>query len=127
MGRHRKLRESRLRKEVSQLKRVLAEKTVAVDFFKGAFQKVEARRQRKGESGEKASTTNPGSSVDARQPQYERMYYLALVSRADFYRSFREQQPEDEEMEVRSTFQITLEHRRRFTAELRRHGVVVTH
>jgi transposase-like protein len=49
--------ESRLRKEVSQLKRLLAEKAVEVDFFKGALQKVEARRQRRGSSGEKASTT----------------------------------------------------------------------
>jgi hypothetical protein len=30
------LRESTLRKEVSRLKRVLAEKTVELDFFKGA-------------------------------------------------------------------------------------------
>ena len=50
-------RESTLRKEVSQLKRLLADKTVEVDFFKGALQKVEARRQRRGSSGEKASTT----------------------------------------------------------------------
>ena len=39
-------RESTLRKEVSQLKRLLADKAVEVDFFKGALQKVEARRQR---------------------------------------------------------------------------------
>src|ERR1700720_752747 len=50
-------RESTLRKEVSQLKRLLAEKTVELDFFKGALQKVEARRQKNGTSGEKASTT----------------------------------------------------------------------
>jgi transposase len=50
-------REATLRKEVSQLKRVLAEKTLEVDFFKGALQKVEARRQKSGISGEKASTT----------------------------------------------------------------------
>src|SRR5215472_2951375 len=50
-------RESTLRKEVNQLKRLLAEKTVEVDFFKGALQKVEARRQRRGSSGETASTT----------------------------------------------------------------------
>jgi hypothetical protein len=53
-------RESKLRKEVSKLKRVLADKTVEADFFKGALQKVEARRQRRGESGEKASTTKSG-------------------------------------------------------------------
>jgi predicted RNase H-like nuclease (RuvC/YqgF family) len=49
-------RESTLRKEVSQLKRLLAEKTMEVDFFKGALQKVEARRQKSGSTGEKAST-----------------------------------------------------------------------
>ena len=32
-------RESTLRKEVSQLKRLLAEKTMELDFFKGALQK----------------------------------------------------------------------------------------
>jgi transposase-like protein len=50
-------RESTMRKEVHQLKRLLAEKTMEVDFFKGALQKVEARRQRSGSSGEMASTT----------------------------------------------------------------------
>ena len=34
------------RKEILQLKRLLAEKTMEVDFFKGALQKVEARRQK---------------------------------------------------------------------------------
>lgn len=63
----------------------------------------------------------------------ERMCYLAQVSRASFYRSFREKQPEDEEMEVRSAIQqITVEHRRRYgyrriTAELRRRGMQVNH
>ena len=54
-------RESTLRMEVSQLKRLLAEKTVELDFFKGALQKVEARRQSSGGSGAKASTTKSGS------------------------------------------------------------------
>jgi len=53
-------RESTLRREISKLKRLLADKTVEVDFFRGALQKVEARRQRKGSSGEKASTTKSG-------------------------------------------------------------------
>ena len=51
------LRESRLRQEVNQLKRVLADKTLELDFVKGALQKVEARRQQTGRSGAKASTT----------------------------------------------------------------------
>jgi transposase-like protein len=46
-----------LRKEVKDLKRLLAEKTVEADFFKGALQKVEARRQRDSSSGETVSTT----------------------------------------------------------------------
>ena len=46
-----------LRKEVRDLKRVLAEKTLEADFFKGALQKVEARRQSGSSSGETASTS----------------------------------------------------------------------
>jgi transposase-like protein len=45
-----------LRRKVSQLKRVLVDKTLEVDFFIGALQKVEARRQQSGRSGAKAST-----------------------------------------------------------------------
>ena len=47
--------------ENRELKRVLAEKTLEVDFFKGALQKIEARRQSKAGSGVKASTTKSGS------------------------------------------------------------------
>ncbi len=50
-------RESALRKEINQLKRVLVDKTLELDFFKGALQKVEARRQKSGIRGERASTT----------------------------------------------------------------------
>lgn len=50
-------REAMLRKEINQLKRVLVDKTLELDFFKGALQKVEARRQKSGISGERASTT----------------------------------------------------------------------
>ena len=50
----------KLRKEVRELKRVLADKTLEVDFFKGALQKIEARRQGSGSSGGKASTTKSG-------------------------------------------------------------------
>jgi transposase len=53
-------REARLRTQVNQLQRALAEKTLEVDFFKGALQKVEARRQPKDETGAKASTTKSG-------------------------------------------------------------------
>jgi transposase-like protein len=51
------LSDTTLRRQVHQLKRVLAEKTMEVDFFKGALQKVEARRQKSGISGEKGSMT----------------------------------------------------------------------
>ena len=46
-----------LRRKLHQLTRVLVDKTLEVDFFKGALQKVEARRRRTGPSGAKASTT----------------------------------------------------------------------
>lgn len=38
-------RERELRVQVAQLKRLVADKTLEADFFKGALQKVEARRQ----------------------------------------------------------------------------------
>ena len=47
--------------EINELKLLLAEKTLEVDFFKGALQKVAARRQNNTGSGEKASTTKSGS------------------------------------------------------------------
>jgi transposase-like protein len=53
-------REFMFRQENSQLKRALADKTLEVDFFKGALQKIEARRQRSTKCGEKASTTKSG-------------------------------------------------------------------
>jgi hypothetical protein len=61
------------------------------------------------------------------------MRQLAQVSRAGFYRSLQERQPEEEAMEVRAAIQqIALEHRRRYgyrriTAELRRRGLLVNH
>ena len=60
VGRAESSREAKLEKEVSRLKRVLADKTVELDFFKGALQKVEARRQQRGVSGGQASTTKSG-------------------------------------------------------------------
>lgn len=50
------LRERELRQQVAHLKRVLADKTLEVDFFKGALQKIEARRPSRSSSGETAST-----------------------------------------------------------------------
>jgi predicted RNase H-like nuclease (RuvC/YqgF family) len=56
-----KSRESRLRREISDLKRLVAEKTLEVDFFKGALQKVEARCRASCGFGEQASTTTSGT------------------------------------------------------------------
>jgi putative transposase len=63
----------------------------------------------------------------------ERMCELTRVSRASFYRSLREHQPGEEEMEVRSAIQqIAVEHRRRYgyrriSEELHRRGMQVNH
>ena len=63
----------------------------------------------------------------------ERMCQMVPVSRRGFYRSLQEQQPAEEEMEVRDSIQqIVLEHRRRYgyrriTAELHRRGMQVNH
>ena len=63
----------------------------------------------------------------------ERMCQIGQVSRASFYRSFKQQKPLEEDMEVRSEIQkIVLQHRRRYgyrrvTAELRRRGMPVNH
>ena len=54
-------REEALKEEVRALKLALADKTLEVDFFKGALQKVEARRRSNSGSGAKASTTESGS------------------------------------------------------------------
>jgi putative transposase len=61
----------------------------------------------------------------------ERMCQLAQVSRASFYRCLQQQEPDQEEMELRAAIQeIFLEHRRRYgyrrvTWELRRRGMQV--
>jgi putative transposase len=62
-----------------------------------------------------------------------RMCQLAWVSRAGFYRSFRQQRPVEEEMVVRAAVQkVALEHRRRYgyrrvARELEKQGLVVNH
>ena len=63
----------------------------------------------------------------------ERMCQLAQVSRAGFYRSLQEQEPDRADMEVRSAIQeIALAHRRRYgyrrvTVELGRQGMRINH
>jgi transposase-like protein len=54
-------RESSLERENRQLKQVLADKTLEVDFFKGALRKIAARRQGSTKPGGTASTTESGS------------------------------------------------------------------
>jgi transposase-like protein len=49
-----------LQEELQQVKQLLAEKILEVQFFRGALQKVEARRQRSGNCGAQTSTTTSG-------------------------------------------------------------------
>ena len=83
-------RESTLRKEVSQWKRLLAEKMLEVDFFIYAHIRDVMSRQGR--------------------LSIERMCDLAQVSRAGFYRSLRAYQPVDEEMDVRSAIRGSPSH-----------------
>jgi transposase-like protein len=53
--------ERQLRQENAQLKRALAEKTLQVDFLRGAFEKVEALRQPRTGNGATASTPKSGN------------------------------------------------------------------
>ena len=62
LGRVKKVREpkpheKKLEEEIQRLKQSLANRTLEVDFFKGALQRVKARRQRNTATGEEASTT----------------------------------------------------------------------
>ena len=126
-------RESTLRKEVSQLKRLLADKTLEVDFFKGALQKVEARRQRSGSWREGIYDQIRDVMSLQGSLSIERMCQLARVSRAGFYRSLQEQHRWRKTWKCESAIQqIAVEHRRRYgyrriTAELRRRGMLVNH
>ena len=52
-----KPREKKLEEEIQRLKQSLANRTLEVDFFKGALQRVEARRQRNTATGGEASMT----------------------------------------------------------------------
>ena len=65
LGRPRKIREQvrrekKLEDEIHRLKQSLANRTLEVDFFKGALQRVKARRQPDTATGEEASTTKFG-------------------------------------------------------------------
>jgi hypothetical protein len=125
-------RAATLRHEVSRLKRVLAEKVLEVDFFRGLA-------PRRGATPAERISWRAGiyahiRDVMSRQGplRIERMCQLAQVSRAGFYRSLRAHQPVAEDMDVRSAIQgIAVAHRRRYgyrriTAALRRRGMLVT-
>ena len=95
---------------------MLVDKTLDLDFFEGALQKVEARRQksgiqwREGVYDEIQEVMRLQGSVSI-----ERMCQLAGVSRAGFYRSLQGRAPVEEDMEVSSVIQqIAVEHRRRY-------------
>jgi transposase-like protein len=95
-------RETALRRELNRIKRLLADKAVEVDFFKGALQRVEARRQRSNASGERASTGKSEMPLQG-SLSIERMCQLAQVSRAGFYRYLKGRAPVEEDMTIRST------------------------
>jgi transposase-like protein len=56
-----KSRESRLRREIRDLKRLLAEKVLEVDFFKGALQQIESRDRKNSGSGRPTFTSTSGT------------------------------------------------------------------
>ena len=55
------IRERDLRIQLATARRLLADKALEVDFFKGALQKIEARRRSSMQPGGTASTTKSGS------------------------------------------------------------------
>jgi transposase len=59
-----------LRKEARDLKRVLAEESLEVDFFKGALQKSRLDARRAATLARRHLRPDPRSDTDARQPEY---------------------------------------------------------
>ena len=53
-------REAELQAEIARLKTALADKTLELDFFRGALQKIEALRHKRVGTGEGAFTTKSG-------------------------------------------------------------------
>ena len=54
-------REAALRQEITKLKTALADKTMQVDFFRGALRNIETLRQQSAHNGGEASTTKSGT------------------------------------------------------------------
>ena len=53
--------EQELREEIRQLREALGKRTLEIDFFKGALQRIEARRRKSADSGEMPSTDRSGN------------------------------------------------------------------
>src|SRR5882672_8620143 len=107
-------REAELKKEVEKLKQALAGKSTGGGFFarclaqnRGATPE-ERKRWRAGIYDQIREVMPVQGSLSA-----ARMCQLSWVSRAGFYRSFRQTSPVEEEMMVRAAVQkVALEHRR---------------
>jgi len=78
-------RELILRKQILKLKRLLANKTLEVDFFRRALQRVGARRPRKNSLGDGVYEEIPREMPLQGHLSVERMCRLADVSRAGSY------------------------------------------
>jgi len=86
------------------VKRSLEEKTLEVDFFRSALQRIEARHQDNNVSGESASTKKSGMPLQG-SLSVERMCQLALLSRAGYYRYLQRHAPVEEDMILQSAIQ----------------------
>ena len=53
--------ERKLKQEIAQLKQALADRTLEIDFFKGALRRIEEGRQNRSTTGDPASTPKSGS------------------------------------------------------------------
>jgi transposase-like protein len=60
--RDRRIRE--LTKKIAELERIIGQKTLELDFFAGALRRIEESRQKKGMSGETASTVKSASGCN---------------------------------------------------------------
>ena len=110
------LRERELRRQVTQLKQLVADKTLEAGFFQRCLAKS------RGSTPEQKQHWRDGIYEQIREVMplqgrlsIERMCRLTGVSRAGFYRCLQQQVPVEEDMEVRSAIQqIAVEHRRRY-------------
>jgi len=53
-----------LTKKIAELERIIGQKTLELDFFAGALRRIEESRQKKGMSGETASTVKSASGCN---------------------------------------------------------------